>query len=83
MRDLPADCQALLTTVRTADGPVICKAICERLGPPVEPGQVEGVRAELNRLAERGWLRKTPGGAFAAAPTKPGAARCRPALPRC
>ncbi|MFF4123842.1 hypothetical protein SAMN05421833_10730 [Microbispora rosea] len=39
---------------------MICKAICERLGLSVESGQVEGVRAKLNRLAERGWLRKTP-----------------------
>jgi hypothetical protein len=29
---------------------------------------VEGVRAKLKRLAERGWLRKTPSGAFAPLP---------------
>lgn len=28
-------------------------------------GQVEGTRAKLNRLAERGWLRKMPNGSFA------------------
>lgn len=67
VHDLPADYQALLAAVRTA-GPTICKAICERLGLSAESGQVEGVRAKLNRLAERGWLRKTPSGAFAPLP---------------
>ncbi|GGL60202.1 hypothetical protein [Planomonospora parontospora] len=64
VHDLPGDYQALLTAVHAADGPVICKAICERLGLPTEPGPVEGVRAKLKRLVERGWLRKTPSGAF-------------------
>ncbi|GAA3522782.1 hypothetical protein FHR32_006091 [Streptosporangium album] len=63
--DLPADYQALLAAVDAAGGPVICKAICEQLGLPVASGQVEGVRAKLKRLAERGRLRKTPSGAFA------------------
>lgn len=68
VHDPPADYQALLAAVHTAGGPTICKAICERLGLSVESGQVEGVRAKLNRLAERGWLRKTPSGAFAPLP---------------
>ncbi|GAA3522592.1 hypothetical protein FHR32_008731 [Streptosporangium album] len=63
--ELPADYQALLAAVRAADGPLICKAICAQLSLSTESGQVEGVRAKLNRLAERGWLRKTPSGAFA------------------
>lgn len=64
--ELPADYQALLAAVRATVGPVICKQVCEQLGLSTESGQVEGVRAKLNRLAERGWLRKTPSGAFAA-----------------
>ncbi|MGP4104552.1 hypothetical protein [Nonomuraea sp. KM90] len=64
--ELPADYQALLATVRAAGGPVMCRQVCERLGLSTESGQVEGVRAKLKRLAERGWLRKTPSGAFAA-----------------
>lgn len=64
--DLPADYQALLSAVRAAPGPLICKQVCEQLGLPLEAGQVEGVRAKLKRLAERGRLRKAPTGAFAA-----------------
>ncbi|MFJ2033369.1 hypothetical protein [Streptosporangium sp. NPDC087985] len=61
---LPADYQALLSAVRAGDGPLPCKTICEQLGLSTEPGQVEGVRAKLKRLVERGWLRKSPSGAF-------------------
>lgn len=66
--ELPPDYQALLAAVGAADSPVICKAICERLGLSLTSGQVEGVRAKLNRPADRGWLRKTPSGAFTPAP---------------
>src|SRR4051812_5247094 len=53
VRELPADYQALLAAVRTAGGPMICKAICEHLGLTLSSGQVEGVRDKLNRPAER------------------------------
>lgn len=62
---LPADYQALLSAVCSVQAPLSCKTICEQLGLSTEPGQVEGTRAKLNRLVERGWLRKTAAGAFA------------------
>lgn len=65
---LPADYRALLEAVTAASGPMMCKDVCQAVGISVEPGQVEGTRAKLKRLAERGWLRKTPTGAFAALP---------------
>jgi hypothetical protein len=62
---LPADYQALLSAVCSGQAPLPYKAICAQLGLSTEPGQVEGTRAKLNRLVERGLLRKTPAGAFA------------------
>lgn len=62
---LPADYQALLSAVCSGQAPLPVKTICEQLGLSTEPGQVEGTRAKLNRLVERGWLRKTPAGTFA------------------
>ncbi len=66
--ELPADYQLLLQTVTQAGGPLICKRICQTVGLSTESGSVEGTRAKLNRLAERGRLRKTPAGAFAPRP---------------
>ncbi|MFG1711123.1 hypothetical protein ACFLIM_49020 [Nonomuraea sp. M3C6] len=63
--ELPADYQLLLQTVTDAGGPLICKHICQAAELGTESGQVEGTRAKLNRLSERGWLRKTPAGSFA------------------
>ncbi|NBE98127.1 hypothetical protein FE391_33720 [Nonomuraea sp. KC401] len=65
--ELPADYRLLLQTVTDADHPLICKHICQAAGLGTESGQVEGTRAKLNRLAERGWLRKMPNGSFAPA----------------
>jgi chaperonin cofactor prefoldin len=64
LSELPADYQLLLQTVTAAGGPLICKDICRAAGLGTESGQVEGTRAKLNRLAERGWLRKTAAGSF-------------------
>ncbi|TMR28056.1 hypothetical protein ETD85_37195 [Nonomuraea zeae] len=66
--ELPADYQLLLQTVTDAAGPLICKHICHAAGLGTASGQVEGTRAKLNRLAERGWLRKMPAGSFAPPP---------------
>ncbi|MGP3959666.1 hypothetical protein ACTWPT_27015 [Nonomuraea sp. 3N208] len=66
--ELPADYQLLLRTVSATGGPIICKNICRAAGLGTASGQVEGTRAKLNRLAERGWLRKMPNGSFAASP---------------
>ncbi|MEO3798364.1 hypothetical protein ABGB14_49935 [Nonomuraea sp. B10E15] len=62
---LPADYRLLLQTVTDAGKALICKHICQAAGLSTESGQVEGTRAKLNRLAERGWLRKMPNGSFA------------------
>jgi hypothetical protein len=63
--ELSADYRLLLQTVTDAGNPLICKRICQAAGLGTESGQVEGTRAKLNRLAERGWLRKMPNGSFA------------------
>jgi hypothetical protein len=38
------------------------------LGKAPRPGQVEPVRDKLRRLADRGWLHRTPAGRFTALP---------------
>lgn len=63
--ELSADYRLLLQTVTDAGKALICKHICQAAGLGTESGQVEGTRAKLNRLAERGWLRKMPNGSFA------------------
>ncbi|MCG5219198.1 hypothetical protein [Streptosporangium sp. KLBMP 9127] len=35
----------------TADGPLLCKRICQVAGLGTASGQVEGIRAKLNRPA--------------------------------
>jgi hypothetical protein len=62
---LPADYQRLLTIVRDAAGPVTVWTVGEVLGLPVEVrGKLEPLRAKLNRLADRAWLRKLADGRF-------------------
>jgi hypothetical protein len=39
--------------------------VSDALGRGTLPGQVEAVRAKLKRLAERGWLHRTPAGRYA------------------
>jgi hypothetical protein len=34
------------------------KQVCAELGMSTEPARSEAMRSKLNRLAERGWLRK-------------------------
>jgi hypothetical protein len=70
--DLPGDYQALLEAVAAAtaeaDGPVTCAVAGQRTGMDVDGRRSEGVRARLNRLEDRGWLRRTATGKFAIAP---------------
>jgi predicted transcriptional regulator of viral defense system len=57
--------QRLLTIVRDAAGPVTVRTVGEVLGLPVEVrGKLEPLRAKLNRLADRAWLRKLADGRF-------------------
>lgn len=45
-----------------ADTPVMVKQGCGELGMSSEPTRPEALRSKLNRLAERGWLRKPADG---------------------
>ncbi len=59
---LPADYQRIMDVVRRVEGPVMVKQVCGELGMSTE--RAEALRAKLNRLAERGWLRKLADGKF-------------------
>ncbi|MCL7494773.1 hypothetical protein M8I34_25715 [Streptomyces sp. MCA2] len=61
---LPADYQRIMKVVRQADGPVMVKQVCDGLGISTERARAEAMRSQLNRLAERGWLRKLADGKF-------------------
>jgi hypothetical protein len=63
---LPADYQAIVTIVAAASEPVRDKDVSVQLGKGTGPGQVEPVRDKLRRLADRGWLHRTPAGRFTA-----------------
>ncbi|WP_329059248.1 BlaI/MecI/CopY family transcriptional regulator [Streptomyces sp. NBC_01453] len=56
---LPVDYQRIMDVVRRADTPVMVKQVCGELEMSKEPA-----RSKLNRLAERGWLRKLADGKF-------------------
>ncbi|MFK4106691.1 hypothetical protein ACI2L1_42930 [Streptomyces sp. NPDC019531] len=62
---LPADYQRIMDVMRRADTPVMVKQVCVELGISSEPARSEAMRSKLNRLAERGWLRKLADGKFA------------------
>ncbi|WP_199923759.1 hypothetical protein [Streptomyces cellulosae] len=61
---LPTDYQRIMDVVRRAEGPVMVKQVCGELGISLEPARSEALRSKLNRLAERGWLRKLADGTF-------------------
>lgn len=68
---LPADRQAIMKIVTAASEPVPAKDVSIQLGRGTQPGQVEPVRDKLRRLADRGWLHRTPAGRFTALPQPP------------
>ncbi|MDH6123074.1 hypothetical protein [Kitasatospora sp. GAS204B] len=68
---LPADYQAIMKIVTAAPEPVPAKDVSVKLGKDTQPGQVEPVRDKLKRLADRGWLHRTPAGRFTALPLPP------------
>jgi hypothetical protein len=45
-------------------GPAKARDVGEAMGMDVQPRQVEPMRGTLQRLAERGWLHRTPAGRF-------------------
>ncbi|WDV49072.1 hypothetical protein PV963_00125 [Streptomyces coeruleorubidus] len=55
---LPNHYQRIMDVVRRAGAPVTVKQVCRESGISLEPARSEAMRAKLNRLAERGWLRK-------------------------
>ncbi|MEV6618322.1 hypothetical protein AB0N31_31565 [Streptomyces sp. NPDC051051] len=57
----------IMDVVRRADGPVMVKQVCGDLGTSLEPARSRAMRAKLNRLTERDWLRKLADGKFTSA----------------
>lgn len=62
---LPADYQRILAAVRQAAGPVMARQVGEMVGVDVSVrAKLEPLRGRMNRMADRGWLRKLPDGRF-------------------
>ncbi|UXY33160.1 hypothetical protein N8I87_43385 (plasmid) [Streptomyces sp. HUAS TT20] len=61
---LPEEYRKVFDIVRSANDPVMTQDVCRLLGISAEPRFREAMRSRLNRLAERGWLHKTPTGRF-------------------
>ncbi len=62
---LPDDYQRIMAIAREAAGPVKVKEVGTVLGLPVEVrGKLEPLRGKMNKLADRGWLRKLGDGRF-------------------
>ncbi|MFJ3221713.1 hypothetical protein ACIPLC_38140, partial [Kitasatospora sp. NPDC086801] len=61
---LPAVYRDIVEVVADAPGPVRAKQIVPRIGLPAETGKIEGTRAKLKRLVERGWLDENAPGLF-------------------
>lgn len=57
-----------MDVVRRAEGPVMVQQVCAELGMSTEPARLGALRAKLNRVAERGWLRKPADGKFTTTP---------------
>ncbi|MFJ9034939.1 hypothetical protein ACIRQP_42405 [Streptomyces sp. NPDC102274] len=63
--DLPEDYRRILQVVAGAeDQPVMTRQVCEALGMDIRPQQTEPMRGKLKRLADRGWLHRTPSGRY-------------------
>lgn len=67
---LPRDYQDILEVVGDAPGPVRAKQIVPRIGLPAETAKIEGTRAKLKRLVERGWLDEDSPGLFTPSRTR-------------
>ncbi|MBR7839751.1 hypothetical protein KDL01_41280 [Actinospica durhamensis] len=62
---LPPEYRKIMGILRATGGPVMAKAVGEKLGIDVKsPGKVEPLRGKLSKLAERGWARKLADGRF-------------------
>lgn len=66
---LPPECRKIMRILRAAGGPVVAKAVGEKLGIDVKSaGKLEPLRGKLSKLAGRGWARKLPDGRFQITP---------------
>ncbi|MFE7531982.1 hypothetical protein ACFU7Y_40755 [Kitasatospora sp. NPDC057542] len=70
---LPSLYRDIVEVVADAPGPVRAKQIVPRIGLPAETGKIEGTRAKLKRLVERGWLDEDAPGLFTPARRRTGA----------
>ncbi|MEU3343203.1 hypothetical protein [Streptomyces sp. NPDC006668] len=64
---LPRVYRDIVEVVADAPGPIRAKQIVPRIGLPAETGKIEGTRAKLKRLVDRGWLDEDTPGMFAPA----------------
>lgn len=64
LEDLPAGYQAIMGIVAGGDGPLQAKDVARELGLDAMPAKVEPVRGKLRKLAERGWITRTPAGRY-------------------
>lgn len=64
---LPRVYRDIVEVVADAPGPVRAKQVVPRIGLPAEAGKIEGTRAKLKRLVERGWLDEDTPGMFTSA----------------
>ncbi|MGF6831769.1 hypothetical protein P3T30_007126 [Kitasatospora sp. MAP12-9] len=64
--DLPADYRAIMEVVAGGGGPLWAKGVARELELELDllPTTVEPVRGKLRRLAERGWIPRTPAGRY-------------------
>ncbi|WP_406170044.1 hypothetical protein [Streptomyces sp. NBC_00996] len=67
---LPRVYQDILEVVGDAPGPVRAKQIVPRIGLAAETTKIEGTRAKLKRLVERGWLDEDSPGLFTPSRTR-------------
>jgi hypothetical protein len=73
MEVLPSEYRDIVEVVADAPGPVRAKQVVPRIGLPAETAKIEGTRAKLKRLVERGWLDEDVPGLFSAARRRSGA----------
>jgi hypothetical protein len=64
IEDLPADYRTIMEIVAGGDGPLQAKDVAHALGLEPVPTKVEPVRGKLRKLAERGWITRTPAGRY-------------------
>ncbi|MFF4052769.1 hypothetical protein ACFYZ5_39590 [Streptomyces chartreusis] len=62
--DLPPDYRAIMEIVTGGAGPLQAKDVARELGLAPGPAKVEPVRGKLRKLAERGWITRTPAGRY-------------------